>query len=542
MAVKDFKLELNAISGQAVFVGEVSGTVVFSTDQPRSFNAITISLKGCADVAIDTFYVDRFIPNFSHDDYINEAVVLWNQEQIPNRVLDPGQHTFPFRFSLTGRTLPSSYETYWSRIKYVIEARIVTAPNTPQFDKIISKTIQVVDTVDINIPDIMVPVQREEQIRTSFLCYTSTSPVSLTVTLPRTGFCIGEGISFTASVNNGSPFSVTLQAVVTITDTYRAGGQTNGNRNTFQPFGQSPPIPARSTFLWTPPADQCTVTTATPTIANSGSISLEYNLAISLHVSVGCGHGLITIPIVLGNVPPRSPVGPLKPPQYPPLPTHPRKIGTLVHMQCRVSSLVNTKPLLLVNRWANTKPLLLVNRWANAKPLLLVNRWANTKPLLLVNRWANTKPLLLDNSWVNTKPLLLDNSRVNTKPLLLDNSWANTKPLLLDNSRVNTKPLLLDNSRVNTKPLPLDNSWVNTKPLLLDNSRVNTKPLLLDNRWVNTKPLLLVNRWANTKPLLLDNSWANTKPLLLDNNWANTKPLLLDNSRANTKPLLLDNN
>ena len=100
MAVKDFNLELNATSGQAVFVGEVSGTVVFSTDQPRSFNAITISLKGCADVAFEV-YMARSIPTFSHDDYINEAVVLWNQEQIPNRVLDPGQHTFPIRFSLT---------------------------------------------------------------------------------------------------------------------------------------------------------------------------------------------------------------------------------------------------------------------------------------------------------------------------------------------------------------------------------------------------------------------------------------------------------
>ena len=52
MAVKDFKLELNATSGQAVFVCKVTGTVVFSTDEPRSFNAITISLKGCADVAL----------------------------------------------------------------------------------------------------------------------------------------------------------------------------------------------------------------------------------------------------------------------------------------------------------------------------------------------------------------------------------------------------------------------------------------------------------------------------------------------------------
>ena len=34
--VKDIELELSPISGQAVFVGEVTGTVVFSTDEPRN--------------------------------------------------------------------------------------------------------------------------------------------------------------------------------------------------------------------------------------------------------------------------------------------------------------------------------------------------------------------------------------------------------------------------------------------------------------------------------------------------------------------------
>ena len=121
-------------------------------------------------------------------------------------------------------------------------------------------------------------------------------------------------------MNNGSPFAINLRASVTRTDACRAPGDLRipGSFRD-QLLSQPPPIPARSTFLWTPPADQCTVTTATPTITNSGSISVDYNQAISLHVS---GYGYITIPIVLGNVPPRSPVGPLKPPQYPPLPTY----------------------------------------------------------------------------------------------------------------------------------------------------------------------------------------------------------------------------
>ena len=74
MAVKEFKLELNPTSGQAVFVGEVTGTVVFSADEPRSFNAITISLKGCADVALLCNVLSLYL---SHDEF-------WNQEQIPN--------------------------------------------------------------------------------------------------------------------------------------------------------------------------------------------------------------------------------------------------------------------------------------------------------------------------------------------------------------------------------------------------------------------------------------------------------------------------
>ena len=74
----------------------------------------------------------------------------------------------------------------------------------------ISRVIQVVDTVDVSIADIMVPVEHEEQTRAWFLCFAS-SPVSLPVNIPQAGFCIGEGILFTVSVNNRSPMAVVLR-------------------------------------------------------------------------------------------------------------------------------------------------------------------------------------------------------------------------------------------------------------------------------------------------------------------------------------------
>ena len=127
-----------------------------------------------------------YIPCFTHDDYKND-VVRWSTH---DRILDPGQHSF----SLSGMTFPSSFEAVHDRIKYVIEARILT-PNAPQYDKMISRVIQVVDTVDVSIADIMVPVEHEEQTRAWFLCFAS-SPVSLPVNIPQAGFCIGEGILF----------------------------------------------------------------------------------------------------------------------------------------------------------------------------------------------------------------------------------------------------------------------------------------------------------------------------------------------------------
>ena len=196
--VKDFRLELHNPSGQAVYIvpGEVAGTIVVVTDEAKSYNAITVSLRGFADVHWSETYTTGSGNNrrthtrhyHSHEDYINEVIVLWNVEQVPNRVLNPGQYVLPFRFALA-RKLPSSFAGAHGHIRYAVEARISTG--LFRFDKTVAANIQVIDTVDINVPALMSPVQYEDEKTICCLCCASP-PISLTVNVPRTGFCIGH--------------------------------------------------------------------------------------------------------------------------------------------------------------------------------------------------------------------------------------------------------------------------------------------------------------------------------------------------------------
>ena len=319
--VKDFRLELN-YQGVQVTPREVSGTVVVVTDEAKPYNAITVTLRGYADVywteSSGSGENETTHSYGAHEDYINEIIVLWNVEQIPNRVLNPGQYVFPFKFVMRSDRLPSSVEGLCGKIRYEVEARICST-GLFHFDKKVLVIIQVVDRVDINDPALMNPAQFVEEKTICCLCCASP-PISLTANVPRTGFCIGERIPFTASLDNSSGRAISLRAILGMIVTFRA--ERNLTRST-QELGafQSPPVQGHTTFQWTP-TEQLVIPPAIPTVANCGIISLHYYLIIQAIIPHAT-NATIYIPITVGNVPPAQAqfVGPqpLPPPQYPPL-------------------------------------------------------------------------------------------------------------------------------------------------------------------------------------------------------------------------------
>ena len=316
---RDFRLEL---SSQGVYVvpGEVAGNIVVVTDEAKSYNAISITLRGYADVHwTETYTVNDQHGHsrtetrhyHSHHDYINDSAILWKKEQVPNRVLNPGNYVLPFRFMLSGN-LPSSFAGQYGHIRYELEARISTG--LFHFDKTVSAIIQVVDRVDINVPALMSPVQYEDE--KTLLSLSASPPISLTVNVPRTGFCIGEGIPLTASLDNGSGRIITMKATPIKKVTFHAQGHTKSITTELNAF-QSPPVQPGSTYQWAP-CEQLTISSAIPTIANCDIIRLGYTLRIEVSIPWALD-AVINIPFTLGNVPSQSSAGqpPLPPIQYP---------------------------------------------------------------------------------------------------------------------------------------------------------------------------------------------------------------------------------
>ena len=300
--VKDFHLDLHQLTGQAVYTvpGEVTGNVVVVTDKPKSYNAISVTLRGDAYAHI---HQGRWQIR-SHEEIFCKTIFLWNQENVSNSVLNPGEYIFPFKFTLQPvfGNFPSSFSGVCGCISYVVEAKIFS---NGREDKRVSALIQVVNRVrvDINIPALMNPAQYEVENTICCLCCMSGA-IHLTVNMPRTGFNIGEHIPFTTSLDNGTRRTITLRATIVQTVTYHAQERTLIISHSVYSI-LSPPVLARNTFHWSPAEQIAIAESALPTISNCGIISLQYSLKIEA-VIPWATNAVINIPVTLSNIPHQS--------------------------------------------------------------------------------------------------------------------------------------------------------------------------------------------------------------------------------------------
>ena len=304
--LQEFKILLNdPPSGSTYFPGtEVSGTLVVVVDrEPKNYNDIAIYLTGKGHVywtEEDGTDGDRSSHVYTaNKTYVELQSVAWSKSQAPGGVLPLGEHRYQFRFLLPPQ-IPSSFESRDGWIRYNLGARIgKDYPNAPHN---IETRFLVNEIVDTNAASLRLPYRLENQTLTAgFLCCQS-GPVTTTVEVPRTGYCVGEEIPFRVTVENGGsrPVQVAVQLQERVTYTARGNHKYSGGPHVVQ---DSEPVESHRTLVWVPEANVLKIPVATPTTMRSNLIQRTFSLAFQTLISSVHFNPTLSIPLTIGNVP-----------------------------------------------------------------------------------------------------------------------------------------------------------------------------------------------------------------------------------------------
>ena len=129
--IKDFRLVLHHLTGQVICTvpGKVTGNVVVVTFKPKLYNAITVTLRGDADAHIPVGRAQFQ----SHKEIVCKTIELWISEHVSNRVLNPGEYVFPFKFTLQPlfERFPSSFSGSHRHKHSLCKDRRLKCPSFP---------------------------------------------------------------------------------------------------------------------------------------------------------------------------------------------------------------------------------------------------------------------------------------------------------------------------------------------------------------------------------------------------------------------------
>eukprot|EP00118_Oscarella_pearsei_P016239 m.153635 g.153635 ORF g.153635 m.153635 type:complete len:230 (+) comp38622_c1_seq14:371-1060(+) len=187
----------------------------------------------------------------------------------------------PFAFQLPASGLPSSFEGHHGHIRYWLEA-IVHRPWTHDFKT--KRAFTVHDVIDVNLPQMVVPIEEEGERTLCCLCCKS-GPLHVQAKLDRCGYCPGEAIAITTRVRNITSREMRgTRARLVQTAEYFAQGARNRTVKEVA-ITQGIPIQPGQTDQWT--NRLLTVPAIPPTTLQCRIIRIRYSLEISVVVPIG---------------------------------------------------------------------------------------------------------------------------------------------------------------------------------------------------------------------------------------------------------------
>jgi len=211
--VRELKLYLTTIDHCPG--SRVSGVAVIAVDRPKKYKKVIISLEGKAEVCWISFGCRKH-KNIVAIDCGNNNITVWSREESPAGDLSAGEHRFPFEFRIPP-DVPRSYEGQLGQVIYHIQVKVC---QSGQFKR--SHHTRALFTVKER-PDILLPFRQPQSLYIQrrlryMLC--DVGSLTVTCTLPYTGFMIGDDILLTIAIESNATKSMCLYANLIRYDIY----------------------------------------------------------------------------------------------------------------------------------------------------------------------------------------------------------------------------------------------------------------------------------------------------------------------------------
>ena len=300
----------------------IRGTVVLELSKDLTpVSNISVNFLGIANVKF-SIPCDEYSRRFANSsDICSVAQTVWDSHdhhQQDTCGLAAGVYEFPFTLFIPNNiALPSSYEIKHNKyVQYLLFAGISQSTQDTFSYKTASKVIQIQEIVDINTTDLTSPLSATEQkVFRSF--FHAVGSISLSVKIPRGGYCLGESIAISATAENLSKekiislsASLTQKVVATGNATYKPSllspmltepGSKNQimvfNKNNYRKTSEAGNFSHWDNVLLPIPSQSLT-----PTSSSCEFIKVSYvlNVALILHKKKDI---TVDIPITIGTIP-----------------------------------------------------------------------------------------------------------------------------------------------------------------------------------------------------------------------------------------------
>ena len=296
----------------------IDGNVLIELSEAKKVQGIFIALSGQAYVHWTEQRTtgdgeERRTETYHYSDsqiILNDVLIqLWGNGRDSQEIV-PGRYEFPFKFQLPSNlVLPTSFESNTGFIRYSLTA---TIKRSWKFNHTAKRAITINEIVDINTPQLSVPLSNSREKTLCCLCCAS-GPISLSATTDRGGYCPGESIAITTEVENHSNRRITaVQATLKQIVTYCAQGSTRQDNKIIQRI-EGPGIEPGAKSNWN--NELLPIPPTAPCISSCNIIQLSYVLIVTLDIPWTVDLH-VEVPITIGNVPFKGRQAPIN--TYPP--------------------------------------------------------------------------------------------------------------------------------------------------------------------------------------------------------------------------------